>query len=376
MKAVHVDVRVNPIQYEVYMGTDLLDRMAQDLQEKPLAKRYAVLSDDRVSGLYGKKMMESLEKRGMKAQLFTFPQGEASKNRKEKEHLEDAMLAAGFGRDSAVIALGGGVVGDLAGFVAATYMRGIPVLQVPTTTLAMADSAIGSKTAVDVPYGKNLIGAFHSPVAVYMDMGFLPSLDERNYFAGLVELIKHSFIRMPALQDFLSEHRDTVCLRQGEDYFAVMETLFYQNSAVKNEIVSRDQQESNLRKVLNYGHTLGHSVEMASHFERIHGECVAIGIAFAAYLSWQLGYCEEEWAQKQVQLLQEYHQDTRIPEGLTTEQLIQGMKTDKKVRDGKTEWILLAGPGKLVQRPDGAYGIPVEEDILRECLERFRKWQK
>lgn len=376
MKAVHVDVRVNPIQYEVYMGTGLLDRMAQDLREKPLAKRYAVVSDDRVAGLYGKKMMESLEKQGLKAQLFTFPQGEASKNRKEKEHLEDAMLAAGFGRDSAVIALGGGVVGDLAGFVAATYMRGIPVLQVPTTTLAMADSAIGSKTAVDVPYGKNLIGAFHSPVAVYMDMGFLPSLDERNYFAGLVELIKHSFIRMPALQDFLREHRDTVCLRQGEDYFAVMETLFYQNSAVKNEIVSRDQQESNLRKVLNYGHTLGHSVEMASHFEKIHGECVAIGIAFAAYLSWRLGYCEEEWAQKQVRLLREYHQDTRIPENLTTEQLIQGMKTDKKVRDGKTEWILLAGPGQLVRRPDGAYGIPVEDDVLRECLEGFRTWQK
>ena len=132
MKAVHVDVRVNPIQYKVYMGTDLLDRMAQDLQEKPLAKRYAVLSDDRVSGLYGKKMMESLEKRGLKAQLFTFPQGEASKNRKEKEHLEDAMLAAGFGRDSAVIALGGGVVGDLAGFVAATYMLSLIHISEPT----------------------------------------------------------------------------------------------------------------------------------------------------------------------------------------------------------------------------------------------------
>ena len=155
-----------------------------------------------------------------------------------------------------------------------------------------------------------------------------------------------------------------------------METLFYQNSAVKNEIVSRDQQESNLRKVLNYGHTLGHSVEMASHFEKIHGECVAIGIAFAGYLSWQLGYCEEEWVWKQVQLLREYHQDTKIPDGLTTEQLIQGMRTDKKVRDGKIEWILLAGPGQLVQRTDGAYGIPVEEDVLRECLEGFRKWQK
>ena len=376
MKAIHVDVRVKPVQYEVYMGTGLLGQMARDLREKPLARRYAVLSDDRVAGLYGEKMIEALEREGLKADLFTFPQGEASKNRGQKEKLEDAMLAAGFGRDSAVIAFGGSVAGDLAGFVAATYMRGIPVIQVPTTTLAMADSAIGSKTAVDVPYGKNLIGAFHSPVAVYMDMGFLTSLDERNYFAGLVELIKHSFIRLPALQDFLGEHQDTVCLRRGEDYFRVVEELFYQNSAVKNEIVSLDQQESNLRKVLNYGHTLGHSVEMASHFERIHGECVAIGIAFAAYLSWRLGYCEETWARKQIDLLEAYRQDTRLPADLSTETLIQGMKTDKKVRDGKTEWILLSGPGRLVRREDGGYGIPVEDEMLYESLEGFRRWNK
>ena len=372
MKKIHVDVRVKPLSYEVRIGTGILTELASDLRERPLGKRYAVITDSQVGQLHGDTLMEALEHAGLKAQLFVFLAGESSKNRQEKEHLEDAMLEAGLGRDSAVIALGGGVVGDLAGFVAATYMRGIPVIQVPTTTLAMADSAIGSKTAVDVPYGKNLIGAFHSPEAVYMDMNLLSTLNERNYYAGLVELIKHGFIQRPSLQEYLAEHKETIVSRGGAEYPAVMEELLYQNSAVKNDVVSQDQKENNLRKILNYGHTLGHAVEMSSNFQMIHGECVAVGIAYAAYLAQQLGLCDADWAGQQTQILREYRQECRIPEGISTDTLIEIMKHDKKARNGQIEFVLLAGPGQPVQQ-DGEYGIPVKEDILRQTIKEFRK---
>lgn len=372
MKKIHVDVRVKPLSYEVRIGTGILTELASDLRERPLGKRYAVITDSQVGQLHGDTLMEALKHAGLNAQLFVFPAGESSKNRQEKEHLEDAMLEVGLGRDSAVIALGGGVVGDLAGFVAATYMRGIPVIQVPTTTLAMADSAIGSKTAVDVPYGKNLIGAFHSPEAVYMDMNLLSTLDERNYYAGLVELIKHGFIQRPSLQEYLAEHKETIVSRGGAEYPAVMEELLYQNSTVKNDVVSQDQKENNLRKILNYGHTLGHAVEMSSNFQMIHGECVAVGIAYAAYLAQQLGLCNADWAGQQTQILGEYRQECRIPEGISTDTLIEIMKHDKKARNGQIEFVLLAGPGQPVQQ-DGDYGIPVKEDILRQTIKEFRK---
>ena len=372
MKKIHVDVRVKPLSYEVRIGTGILTELASDLRERPLGKRYAVITDSQVGRLHGDALMEALKHAGLNAQLFVFPAGESSKNRQEKEHLEDAMLEAGLGRDSAVIALGGGVVGDLAGFVAATYMRGIPVIQVPTTTLAMADSAIGSKTAVDVPYGKNLIGAFHSPEAVYMDMNLLSTLDERNYYAGLVELIKHGFIQRPSLQEYLAEHKETIVSRGGAEYPAVMEELLYQNSAVKNDVVSQDQKENNLRKILNYGHTLGHAVEMSSNFQMIHGECVAVGIAYAAYLAQQLELCSADWAGAQIRILREYRQECRIPEGIPTDTLIEIMKHDKKARNGQIEFVLLAGPGQPVQQ-NGEYGIPVKEDILCQPIEEFRK---
>lgn len=373
MKNIHVEVQVKPLSYEVRIGSGMLERLAKDLAVQPLGRKYAVIADSKVARLYGDRLSRCLSQAGLKSQIFTFPEGEASKNRREKERLEDAMLEAGLGRDCAILALGGGVTGDLAGFVAATYMRGVPVIQLPTTTLAMADSAIGSKTAVDVPYGKNLIGAFHSPVAVYMDMELLATLDERNYYAGLVELIKHSFIRKPSLRDYLEVHRETITSRSGADYMAVMEELFYQNSAVKNEVVSEDQKENNLRKILNYGHTFGHGVELVSDFRMIHGECVAVGIAFAAFLACELGYADEEWARTQTEILKAYHQSCRVPEDLSTERIIEAMKRDKKARDGRIEFILVSGPGQVAQRENGEYGIPVDEVVLRDCIEKFRK---
>ena len=374
MRSIHVDVAVKPLSYEVYAGSGLFGQIAEDLVRRPLGARAALITDSHVGPLYADRLADALRVKGIPVQIFMFPEGEASKNRDQKEELENAMMEAGYGRDSYVLALGGGVTGDLAGFTAATYMRGVPVVQIPTTTLAMADSAIGSKTAVDVPYGKNLIGAFHSPVAVYMDMQTLATLDERNYYAGLVELIKHSFIRNLELAEFLRARQEIVTARRGDaEYLQTMEELFLENSKVKNAVVSEDQMERGIRGILNYGHTLGHAVELLSGYKMIHGECVAVGIAYAAYLSWRLGYGTEEYAREQVALLRQYRQDCRIPEEIRTEDILEVMKRDKKVRQGRIAFVLLSGPGQIVTSADGACTVQVPEATLLETVRDFRK---
>ena len=374
MRSIHVDVAVKPLSYEVYAGSGLFGQIAEDLVRRPLGARAALITDSHVGPLYADRLADALRVKGIPVQIFMFPEGEASKNRDQKEELENAMMEAGYGRDSYVLALGGGVTGDLAGFTAATYMRGVPVVQIPTTTLAMADSAIGSKTAVDVPYGKNLIGAFHSPVAVYMDMQTLATLDERNYYAGLVELIKHSFIRNLELAEFLRARQEIVTARRGDaEYLQTMEELFLENSKVKNAVVSEDQMERGIRGILNYGHTLGHAVELLSGYKMIHGECVAVGIAYAAYLSWRLGYGTEEYAREQVALLRQDRQDCRIPEEIRTEDILEVMKRDKKVRQGRIAFVLLSGPGQIVTSADGACTVQVPEATLLETVRDFRK---
>ncbi len=374
MERIHVDVQVKPLSYEVYAGAGLFPVIAEDLKKHPLGNRYAVIADSRVDGLYGDLLERELAAQGLNCRRFVFPEGEKNKNRRVKEELEDAMLAAGLGRDSCVLALGGGVTGDLAGFVAATYMRGVPVIQIPTTTLAMADSAIGSKTAVDVPQGKNLVGAFHSPEAVYMDMRVLGTLDDRNYYAGLVELIKHSFIDDKGLAEYLDRNRAVIAgPRTGAEYERVMERLFVENSAVKNRVVMADQKEADLRKVLNYGHTLGHAVELLSGFRLIHGECVAIGIAFAAFLSQELGLSSAEFCEYQRNTLSGFGMDLSLPEDISDEALTEAMSHDKKARNGRVEWVLLAGQGEFVRNESGGCGIPVEKGTILETLQKYRK---
>lgn len=254
-----------------------LNNLASGAKTQPAGKTLRHHNDTIVNPLYAEPLCRSLREAGIPAQVYAFAHGEASKTRQTKEWLENSLLDDGFGRDSAILAVGGGVVGDVAGFVAATYMRGVPFAQVPTTTLAQVDSSIGGKTAVDVPQGKNLIGAFHHPAVVYMDPQTLMSLDERNYFGGLVELVKHGFIADEEFLAFYRQHQQTIVARSGTEYADMMEELMLRNCRIKNEVVRLDEQETNLRKILNYGHTLGHGVEILSDFLLSHGESVAGG---------------------------------------------------------------------------------------------------
>lgn len=276
------------------------------------------------------------------------------------------MLAKGFGRDSAVIALGGGVVGDLAGFVAATFMRGIPVIQVATTLVAMVDSAIGGKTAVDTPAGKNLVGAFHPPAAVLVDPQLLATLPLRELRAGLAEVVKYGVIADEAylrevagsLSELLSASGS-----KGDSMFS----LIVRSVEIKAGIVSRDEREEGLRKVLNFGHTIGHAVELVSGFTLLHGEAVAIGMALESKLAEQIGLAQAGTAATVMRTLQAAGLPTALPNGFEAEAVIEAMRSDKKGRSGKT---MLALPLRIgaMAGADAGWTVAVGDDQLRGVL--------
>lgn len=358
MKNLQVSVTEKPQSYPLYMGRGLFPLLAQHLSEKPLASRYAVITDSTVDALWAPQLLAALAERGLTAQKFVMPAGETYKTGETKQTLENQMLGAGLGRDTAVLALGGGVVGDVAGFVAATYMRGVPVIQIPTTTLAMADSSVGGKTGVDTPYGKNLIGAFHQPVAVYMDMDTLQTLDEKNYRAGLAEVAKHGLIQDITIVSRIEENLDLILRREPQ----VLEELLALSCQVKSRVVAEDDQERGLRQILNYGHTMGHAVEMLSHFDMIHGECVAVGMVYAAKLALRLGLCDRAWADRQRNVLEMLGLPVRIPEFMAPQEVIHLMKMDKKARDGQIRFVLSLEPGRV------QYGVPVADEEIISCM--------
>lgn len=358
MQEIKVNVTVTPKSYRLIIGYGLFDRIAKRLKDKPLGSRLAIITDSNVAPLWAGALEQALSRAGLSAQRFVFSAGEANKTRAVKEQLEDQLLQGGYGRDAVILALGGGVVGDVAGYTAATYMRGLPVIQIPTTTLAMADSSIGGKTGVDTPYGKNLIGAFHHPEEVYMDMETLSTLDIRNYRAGLAELMKHGFIWDPSILDFVQEHQQEIQDRN----VTVLEQLFEKNCQVKNYVVSQDEQEKGLRQILNYGHTMGHAVEILAGFDLIHGECVSIGMVFAAKIAQRRGLCSAEWAARQRSILEGLGLPVDLPAALAAKDLIRLMKMDKKARAGKIQFVLPVRPGEVL------YGVPVEEEEIIKAM--------
>ncbi len=223
---------------------------------------------------------------------------------------------------------------------------------------------------MDVPQGKNLLGAFYHPRAIYMDLDLLSTLDGRNYRAGLVELVKMAFMDPPLLQYYL-EQEEVVLARGGAAYNAVMEELLRRNCEFKNRVVQQDDRESNLRKVLNYGHTFGHAVELLSHFACIHGEAVAIGIRFAAFLAGRMGLLAKEDIELQNQVLDRLQMPSSVPEGFAEDDVLRVMAMDKKAKEGNAEFILLDGIGKVHTTADGGYAIPVPVPFLREAIRQF-----
>ncbi|MBN1698129.1 MAG: 3-dehydroquinate synthase [Spirochaetales bacterium] len=371
MKQINVRVRVQPQKYTLSIGYDILKSAVKTIVDRYPARKYAIITDSTVKELYGGLVLEYLQNAGVNAFLIDFPAGELHKTMETKRYLDNRLLDVRFQRDSIIIALGGGVVGDVAGFVAATYMRGIPFYQIPTTVMAQADSSIGGKTAVDCPQGKNLIGAFHHPVGVFIDTKTLSTLDERNYRSGLIEIIKHGLIRDAGLISFIRKHLDIILSRGGPDYPSVITSLMTLNCRIKNDVVAKDAKENNLRKILNYGHTIGHAIEHLSGYSLLHGEAVATGIAAEAYLSLKCGYLSAPAYTEQISLIRDIGLPFSIPDNIGIDDIIETMYIDKKARSGKPSFVMLAAIGKVKLFKGGKTTTAIEETKLRSMLAAF-----
>lgn len=343
--------------YDVVIGEGLLLDLATLLRERCPAAAYAVISDDVVGDTLGAAVVARLGKAGLRAELLTFPHGEASKTRETWAALSDQMLARHLGRDAAVVALGGGVVGDLAGFVAATYLRGIPYVQAPTTLLAMIDASIGGKTGVDVPAGKNLIGAFHQPRAVIADIATLRALPAKQRIRGIAEAIKHGVIADASYFALLEGAQAAIATAEPTD---LVERVVAGSVMIKTRIVAEDEREAGLRAILNFGHTIGHAIEAASGFGVAHGEAIAIGMVAEARLAERLGVAQPGTADRIRAAVESYALPTEMPR-LEPAALLAAMGHDKKVRNGTLRLALPVRIGAMAPGDEGRWTVPVTE---------------
>ena len=352
--------------YDIEVGYELMDSLIRDIKEGLVGKlhKFAVITDSIVKDLYAEKICELLKAEGYQVDLFVFPEGEKSKTREVKADIEDRMLEAGYRRDCCVIAVGGGVVTDLSGFVAGTYGRGVPFINYATTLLAAADASVGGKTAVDTPLATNLIGLFNQPKKVYLDIATWKTLPKRQIISGLAETIKHACIKDREFFDYLDEHMDDILNLDRE----ACEHISEENCRIKYEVVMKDERESGLREILNLGHTVGRAIETVSDYELMHGEAVSIGIVAEVYLAEKLGLITAEDRDKVVSLLDKAGLPTRIPDYIDREALVKKLYTDKKVRDGKLRFVLQDSIGSVKEFEPGNFAKPLEEDFVREVI--------
>ena len=355
-------VRSDGGDYRVLIEPGALRRLPELLAAHAPAHRYALVADSNVAPLYGVEAARACEAAGAQADLFVFPAGERHKTRQWWAILTDMLLSAGLGRDSAVVAIGGGVTGDLAGFVAATYLRGVPLVQVPTSVVAMVDASVGGKTGVDLPTGKNLVGAFHPPKLVVADPETVATLPVRERAEGLAEAVKHGAI---ADAEYFSElQADSAALLAGDP--AAIRSAVLRSVELKAGIVSADEREAGLRQVLNFGHTLGHALEAASSYQVGHGTAVAAGMILEATLGERLGVTEPGTARRIQDALRGFGLG-HIPVPSTGDASVLALlPADKKARRGEARFVLLARVGQVA--PGEGWSHPVPADLVRQVL--------
>lgn len=354
--------------YDILIGRGLGPRITVDLRRRRLGRRYVLVTDSHLHSRYGEPLRAAFRRRGLTADLISFPAGEASKSRRVRDEIEDGVIALDAGRDTALVALGGGVVGDLVGFVAATFNRGVPYVQIPTTLIGMVDSAIGGKTGINHPAGKNLIGAFHHPAAVYVDVDYLRSLPPRHFISGMAEVVKCGAIADRRLFESLEKHLDRVLDRDPETLSRLIEAC----CRIKAKVVAEDPRESNRRKVLNFGHTIGHALETLSGYRLAHGEAVAIGMVAEARLAGREGLLSCRAVERITALLVRLGLPTALPQAADPAGILEVAHRDKKARLGRVAYAVPVRIGAMANIA-GDYGIPIDdalaEEVLREMSE-------
>jgi len=340
VKSQPVRVRHQLGSYPVYVERGILGQLPELVQQHLPQREIALIADAAVYQLYQKGSLGPPLWRGA---TFRVSPGEPSKTRESWARLSDELLDKGFGRDSGLISLGGGMVGDLTGFVAATYMRGIPYILVPTTLLAMVDASVGGKTGVNSPHGKNLIGAFHPPAAVIADPQTLATLPEREYRGGLAEAVKHGLIADQSYFEWIESAAEDILRRDP----AVLGYLVRRSVEIKAEVVSEDERESGRRAILNAGHTVAHALEAASQYQLPHGEAVALGLLAECALAERMGVAELGLPARVQSLLERLGLPVRLPESVDYSTVMRRMSVDKKNRKAQIHCALVSGLGRM-----------------------------
>lgn len=320
------------IQKDFSLLADKLDKLGYG------TNKVCIITDSNVAELYLQEVEALLSPMFAFCTSFVFEAGEGSKNTDTVGHVYEHLIENKFDRKDLLLALGGGVVGDLTGFAAATYLRGIDFVQVPTTLLAQTDSSIGGKTGVDFMQYKNMVGAFYMPRLVYMNISVLKSLPQRQFTSGTAELIKHGFIKDKSYTQFIRENSKVIVEQQP----AAMEEMIFRSCHIKREVVEHDPKEQGERALLNFGHTLGHAIEKLSDFTLYHGECVSLGMAGAAYISYRLGKLTEQELHDLLRILTSYGLPVSLKEfPYGAEEILAATKLDKKMESGKIKFIIL-----------------------------------
>ncbi|ELS04719.1 3-dehydroquinate synthase [Xenococcus sp. PCC 7305] len=333
--------------YEIAIAKGNLSQLGSQMQQLNLGKKVLLISNPEIFDFYGNTCIESLENAGFEVCKHLIPAGETAKHLQSIEKVYDTALANRIERSSTLVALGGGVIGDMTGFAAATWLRGVNFVQVPTSLLAMVDASVGGKTGVNHPQGKNLIGAFYQPKLVLIDPDVLQTLPEREFRAGMAEVIKYGVIWDEDLFTKLEQASNI-------DSFAtidqqLLETILIRSCQAKADVVSQDEKESGIRAILNYGHTIGHAVESLTKYQKfVHGEAVAIGMVAAGKIAVEMGLWTAEETQRQDALIRKAQLPTEIPSELELQDISSTLQSDKKVKAGKVRFVLPTKIGEVM----------------------------
>lgn len=351
--------------YDITIGADILPSLWGRIESAfAHCSKFVVTDENLILNGHLGRLLGDLE-------IATFvisPPGECSKNVETVVSIIEAMEKAYLGRDTVVVGLGGGTVGDIAGFAASIFKRGVPVVHIPTTTVAQADSAVGGKTGVDSSLSKNAFGSFWHPSGVYIDVSVLSTLDERQYRAGLVESVKHALIADSEYFDFIERNIDAILKRESE----VLEHVALFNTKIKGNVVEADPNELNMRRMLNYGHTIGHAVEAAGGYELLHGEAVAIGIIGAGLIETEMGLSEPGRLERIRKILEKLGVPVRLPRDLGEDEIIDLIKRDKKSVNKWPKFVLISRIGQIYCQ-NGQWAVDVDRSIVEKALRDLRQ---
>lgn len=341
MRKVKVNLGVN--SYDIYIGNAIGEELKKIVIDVNFSRKALLITDTNVKKIFSGEIQLILESAGLDVQVVTIPAGETSKSLAEAEKIYTAAIEFGLDRKSAIFALGGGVVGDLAGFVAATYLRGVPFVQIPTSLLAQVDSSVGGKVAVNHQLGKNLIGAFYQPKAVFIDIDMLNTLLSREIASGLGEIVKYGVISDPALFKYIEDNAYYILALEND----VMEHVIARSCEIKADVVSKDEKEGGLRRILNFGHTMAHAIEEATGYSKYtHGEAVAIGMIGAAHISKSLGRIDDSTFKRLQALIDKLGMVSKAA-NCDIDHMFNAIFRDKKTINGRINWVLMDSIGKV-----------------------------